>query len=700
MICVFESRIKINNRCAGYYLRWYYNGWHYWLFYPGRIGFVTEGEKYRTLGTQKLTVGSGQITEEQCDAIRTIMNTREVYIYTDSGWGNVRIDEGSWIVYDHGLHRYEAEIVITIGSKYISRSGFSPVTIVPVVPAVIDTSICSLIIGTQVWMCKNYDSNYPGSKVYNNDEANRALYGGLYTANMIMAAGFCPPGWHVPTQAEWQILIDYVGGLAASGGALKETGVVYWDAPNEGAVDSVAFAALGSGIGSVDPISHLLTFSLLKQYSYLWTQTSPYAGAYNTIRFSSGEASNLIVDISEGMFSPVRLIKDTMISGVLMDLDNNVYTEVIIGTQAWIVENLKVTKYADGTPIPNITNPGATNLLTAWTNGHGGLLYDTFTDVGKDITSAISDTYAYCKSNTVALVAGDVLRYDIDLTLNAGNLPEVVLFKNGSPSQATSLLNGLNTGGFAIMSDDTYGIAILSPVGGTDFSAVCSFTTDLNLGWINDTAGAYCWYDNDIANKNPYGALYNQYASNNAKGLAHLERGGVLESSWRIPSDVDWDKLIAYLGGSSLAGGKLKEIGLAHWLTPNTGATDEHGFTALPAGLRSNIDGSFLAITQAGYLWSTQNQFAYQTSYIDQALTKFPFAYATGLSVRLVRDITNSSQFYYIQKDVSKGAGDFRLMVRDGSLCYDQALTGLGFDGAESLDEGVTGDWINRKKIP
>src|ERR1035437_993260 len=69
----------------------------------------------------------------------------------------------------------------------------------------------TVTIGSQVWMKKNYDADYPGSKVYDNDEDNRSIYGGLYTHDQIMSEDFCPSGWHVPTEAEWDALLAYLG---------------------------------------------------------------------------------------------------------------------------------------------------------------------------------------------------------------------------------------------------------------------------------------------------------------------------------------------------------------------------------------------------------------------------------------------------------------------------------------------------------
>jgi len=247
MSCLYDLvRIPIYRRCEGYYLRWYYNGWHYWYFYQGKIGFNTEGEKYRTLGTQTLTIGTGQITEAQANAIRTIMNTREIYIYTDAGWGAVRAVHSPLVVYDHVTHGYEMEFTIIIGSRAVSITGFSPYTALPTREPDPQCELDIAIAG-QIWMCKNWDAAYPGSKVYNDDEDNRAELGGMYTYDQVMTPGFVPDGYHVPTAAEWQTLFDACGGDAVAGGVLKEVGFVHWNAPNTDAVDTHNFAAVGGG---------------------------------------------------------------------------------------------------------------------------------------------------------------------------------------------------------------------------------------------------------------------------------------------------------------------------------------------------------------------------------------------------------------------------------------------------------------------
>jgi uncharacterized protein (TIGR02145 family) len=112
--------------------------------------------------------------------------------------------------------------------------------------------------------------------------------------------------------------------------------------------------------------------------------------------------------------------------------------------------------------------------------------------------------------------------------------------------------------------------------------------------WAGTDTGAYCWYDNDVLTyKNVYGALYNWYAVNTGK---------LCPKGWHVPSDAEWTTLTTFLGGDLVAGGKLKEKGTVHWNSPNSGATNETGFTALPGGqFRA---GQFNNIGHDGIWWS------------------------------------------------------------------------------------------------
>jgi uncharacterized protein (TIGR02145 family) len=112
---------------------------------------------------------------------------------------------------------------------------------------------------------------------------------------------------------------------------------------------------------------------------------------------------------------------------------------------------------------------------------------------------------------------------------------------------------------------------------------------------------AFCWYNNDSTiYKDTYGALYNWYvvdaASNGGKNVCPM--------GWHVPDKTEWTTLITFLGGENSAGGKLKESGTAHWLSPNAGATNESGFVALPAGNRY-YDGVYYDIGKNSYWWSS-----------------------------------------------------------------------------------------------
>jgi uncharacterized protein (TIGR02145 family) len=117
---------------------------------------------------------------------------------------------------------------------------------------------------------------------------------------------------------------------------------------------------------------------------------------------------------------------------------------------------------------------------------------------------------------------------------------------------------------------------------------------------------------------------------------------GVCPTGWHLPSDAEWTELTDYLGGTSVVGGKLKEIGTTHWTSPNTGATNETGFTALPGGLRDE-NGAFYLIGNYGCWWSATEV---NPSYAWFLYIYFSSSYVTrsyhykesGFSVRCVRD--------------------------------------------------------------
>lgn len=100
-------------------------------------------------------------------------------------------------------------------------------------------------IGNQLWMAENLNYYTSDSWCYYDNSSNCATYGRLYTWET--AKKVCPAGWHLPSDAEWTQLTDYMGGNDEAGGKLKETGTSHWNSPNEGASNSAGFTALPGG---------------------------------------------------------------------------------------------------------------------------------------------------------------------------------------------------------------------------------------------------------------------------------------------------------------------------------------------------------------------------------------------------------------------------------------------------------------------
>jgi uncharacterized protein (TIGR02145 family) len=193
------------------------------------------------------------------------------------------------------------------------------------------------------------------------------------------------------------------------------------------------------------------------------------------------------------------------------DVDGNIYHSVVIGSQVWMVENLKTTHYRDGTSIPNVTD---------------------------------------------------------------------------------------------------------------------------DASWASLTTGSYCDYKNDANNSATYGRLYNWFATVDARNLA--------PQGWHVPTDADWTILMNYLGGEFGADVKLKEKGLAHWHYPNSGTTNETGFTALPAGYRG-YGGTFYNLGNVETWWSTTDNNGVDAwdryiSYDVSAVSRLHENGSNGFSVRCVKN--------------------------------------------------------------
>jgi len=252
------------------------------------------------------------------------------------------------------------------------------------------------------------------------------------------------------------ILTYAVGNVSSSGGgaSVTERGFCYGTSAEPTIANDTARAGSGSGDFErlIEGLSNTTTY-YLRAYA-IKTNGDIYYG--NELSFTT---------LSFGLPSPGV--------GTVTDIDNNVYNTITLGTQVWMVENLKTTKFRDGAAIPNITD---------------------------------------------------------------------------------------------------------------------------NTAWMNTTSEAYCDYNNILANSAEYGRLYNLYAVKNSRGLA--------PAGWHVPNYAEWNTLFRYLGGAGVASGRMKEAGFAHWDSPNTGADNTSGLTALGSGYRTT-SGPYYSLKRRALFWSS-----------------------------------------------------------------------------------------------
>jgi uncharacterized protein (TIGR02145 family) len=226
-------------------------------------------------------------------------------------------------------------------------------------------------IGNQVWMAQNlrtikFNDGTPITLVsdkkewagletpaycwYNNNAGKyeNSSFGALYNWYAVNTGKLCPTGWHVPTDAEWTILLYKVGGEDIAGDELKEIGRTHWSQQYNRATNQSGFAAVGGGNRNMYG-----PFEEIRSRGYLWSASDfpDYENYPKSINIFS-DASNVLTTTMDKKFGmSVRCIKDHYIT----DYDNNKYNTVQFGDQVWMAENLKTTRFNDGTLIPLVT---------------------------------------------------------------------------------------------------------------------------------------------------------------------------------------------------------------------------------------------------------------------------------------------------------------------------------------------------------
>ena len=489
----------------------------------------------------------------------------------------------------------------------------------------------TITIGTQVWMVENlkttkyYDgagipvvtdvsawSNLttPGYCWYNNDLSYKNPYGALYNWYAVNTGKLAPIGWHVPTDNDWTTLTTFLGGESITGGKLKETGITHWQSPNSDATNETSFTALPGGVRN--QYGNYFTIGSSGQW---WSSSvSSYGNAWD--RFLSSDYNSLERGpwANEMGFS-VRCIEgEPSIAATIPTL--NTLTESNVTSTTAVLGG-------------NITSDGGSSITVkgvCWNTTSGPTITNSKTSDGSGVGNFTS--------NLTGLVANTTYYVRAYATNGQGTA-------YGNEVSFTTKSDG-TTGTVIDIDDNVYNtITIGSQVWMVENLKTTKYNDGTNIPNVTDntvwnslTTPGYCWYNNDATSyKNTYGALYNFYAVNTNK---------LAPKGWHVSSEAEWRTLSDYIGGDSRAAGKLKEIGTTHWLSPNTGATNETGFTALPGGYRDS-SGKFQGIEQIGYWWnaievSAYSARAYNISFAFGGIGFGPFGMEYGFSVRCIKD--------------------------------------------------------------
>jgi uncharacterized protein (TIGR02145 family) len=520
----------------------------------------------------------------------------------------------------------------------------------------------TVLIGTQCWMKENlktttYRNGTPIPNVtdnstwanlttgayvwYNNDINWKDKYGALYNwYASVDGSGICPEGWHVPSQDNWTILTDFIGGTSSPtgqklkscrrvnsplGGDCNTSTHPRWNEDTWSlhyGTDDYGFSGLPGGYRYA-----LGSFNIMGFVGIWWTSTE--VSSLNALAFS------LVYNISHVNFFDesrkegysIRCLKgiplnqppnqptnpspedgatnveiNTLLSWTCSDPDGDeLHYKIYFGTDP--TPELIFTNHPDTFYLPGLLAYNTTYYwkITAY-DIHGdsteGSIWSFTTEpdpwtCGDQISDIDGNTY-----NTVQIGNQCWMKENL----------KTATYRNGTP--------------------------------------IPNVTNSSN--WTSLSTGAYAWYDNDINWKDKYGALYNWYAV--------VDPIGLCPEGWHVPSHIEWTALTTFIGGaSSPNGNKLKSCRMVNsplggdcntsehprW---NQGflATDDYGFSGLPGGLR-NETGLFYPVGYYGSWWTTSGYSATESYYRGLgwdhgSFTEWYFHRRGGLSVRCLKD--------------------------------------------------------------
>jgi uncharacterized protein (TIGR02145 family) len=474
-----------------------------------------------------------------------------------------------------------------------------------------------MIISTQSG-CQQSDNDTIEKYCYNNDSSYCDTFGGLYEwweamqyATTEGAQGICPAGWHIPTDTEWTILVDFLGESDIAGGSMKSTGTLeagtgLWQSPNTGATNSSGFTALPGGQRYDD----YGFFVHLSGYTLFWssTESKDWLGNawYRSLNYYATEIIRYYYECAHGI--SIRCLRDCAPQPTQSDA----------GPYQLNLQDTSTT--LDGN-VPSV-GTGVWHIVS----GTGGIISDTL-NPSSGFQGLAGNFY------TLSWTISTVCRSSVD----------TVVISFAFPLQPCP---GIPTVTYEGQTYNTVQIGVQ-----------CWLKENLNVGTMinsyqggqlqtdNDTIEKYC-LGNNSAYCDIYGGLYEWKEAMQYDSTEGVQ--GICPAGWHIPTNWEWTLLANHLGGASVAGGKMKttgtiQAGTGLWYTPNVGATNESNFTGLPVGARYHGSGNLDNEGYLGFFWSSLQKnsgFAWgrNLDYNYANLNRDNYNMASGYSIRCLRD--------------------------------------------------------------
>lgn len=522
----------------------------------------------------------------------------------------------------------------------------------------------TIVIGNQEWMAENLKTSTfrngdpiqnftdnsqwftlttPAWRYYNNNSQFDCPYGKLYNWYTVAdPRNLCPAGWHIPSYDEWFTMVNFLGGQANAGAAMKSVGLNsnnsgLWASPNTGATNSSGF----SGIPGSNYVSYGLSWGIGGGGAW-WTSTlSSSESPWGYYLMYERSTADLYYSASTRAAFGMRCIKDASTEqgsinslGCSSSINCGILTA---GTEAsGVISNIPYSGGNGGSHTGQVVSSAGVLGLTAtlgdgaFANGSGNLNYVI---TGTPTSSGIA-TFSLNIGGQICTLS---LSVNPNISSTAHNCGTVYVH------------NPLKT--YGTMTDQEGNVYKTIIIGSQEWMAenlktktyrngdpIINLTN--NTQWFATTTGSWRYFNNDSSLNCPYGKLYNWYAVADPRQVCPI--------GWHAPSYNEWFTMINFLGGQSVAGGLMKSAGITSlttglWADPNSGGTNSSGFSGIPGGNLVNFGLGWGIGGGSGWWTSTlnapDNPWAFYLMYDRQSASQyFGASIKSGFYVRCVRD--------------------------------------------------------------